>query len=113
MKKISTLILACSTSLIFAQTISETRIKDIVTTLAADNMKGRKVGTPENEKAAEFIAEQFKKNKLDYCYGKSYLVPFHHNDEMYYNVCAIKKGKQDYHTHHNVVDTKIFYTQYL
>ncbi|WP_312322102.1 M28 family peptidase [Soonwooa sp.] len=95
MKKISTLILACSTSLVFAQTISESRIKDIVTTLAADNMKGRKVGTPENEKAAEYIAEQFKKNKLDYCYGKSYLVPFHYNDEMYFNVCAIKKGKTD------------------
>lgn len=95
MKKITALLLACSASLIFAQSISENRIKEIVTTLSSDDMKGRKVGTPENEKAAEYIAEQFKKNKLDYCYGQSYLVPFHYKDEMYFNVCAIKKGKTD------------------
>lgn len=95
MKKLSTLLLLSSASFVFSQTISENRIKDIVTTLASDEMKGRKVGTPENEKAAEFIAEQFKKNKLEYCYGNSYLVPFHHKDEMLFNVCAIKKGKTD------------------
>ena len=55
-------------------------------------MEGRKIGTPGNEKAADYIAAQFKKNGLDYCYGNSYFVPFHHKDEMYFNVCAIKKG---------------------
>lgn len=92
MKKISTLILACSYTFIFSQDIKIDRIKDIVTTLSADEMKGRKLGTDGNMKAAEYIAEQFKKNKLDYCYGSSYLVPFHYKDEMYFNVCAIKKG---------------------
>ncbi len=92
MKKISTLLLACTSTFIFAQNIKTERIKDIITTLSSDELKGRKVGTEGNMKAAEYIAEQFKKNKLDYCYGTSYLVPFHYKDEMYFNVCAIKKG---------------------
>lgn len=92
MKKITTLLFACTFGLSFSQEISKQRITDIVTTLASDEMEGRKVGTPGNEKAADYIAEQFKKNGLDYCYGQSYFVPFHHKDEMYFNVCAIKKG---------------------
>ncbi|MGV4412831.1 M28 family metallopeptidase [Chryseobacterium sp. T1] len=92
MKKICTILLISTFGLSFSQEIKEDRIKDIITTLASDEMKGRKIGTEENMKAAEYIAEQFKKNKLDYCYGSSYLVPFHYKDEMYFNVCAIKKG---------------------
>lgn len=92
MKKICTILLISAFGLSFSQEIKEDRIKDIITTLASDAMKGRKIGTEENMKAAEYIAQQFKKNKLDYCYGSSYLVPFHYKDEMYFNVCAIKKG---------------------
>lgn len=80
----------------FAQKIKEDRIKDIITTLASDEMKGRKFGTEENVNAAKYIAEQFKKNKLEYCVGDSYLVPFTYKDgNTYYNVCGIKKGKTD------------------
>ncbi|KAF5305967.1 hypothetical protein FQR65_LT18641 [Abscondita terminalis] len=82
--------------LYFSQEIKEARIKEIVSTLASDEMKGRKFGTEENLKAAQYIAEQFKQNKLDYCYGDSYLVPFTYKDgKTYYNVCGVKKGTED------------------
>ena len=75
-----------------AQHVKEERIKTIVSTLAADDMKGRKVGTEGNLKAAQYIAEQFKNNQLDYCFGTSYLVPFTYKGETAYNVCGIQKG---------------------
>lgn len=75
------------------QEISVNRVKDIVATLAADSMQGRKFRTPQNLEAAQYIAKQFEKNKLDYCIGDSYLVPFKYKDgHTYYNVCGLKKG---------------------
>jgi hypothetical protein len=48
------------------------KVVAVVSTLASDEMKGRKFGTPENDKAAEYIAKEFKQNNLDYCFGDSY-----------------------------------------
>ena len=82
-------------SLCFAQEVSEKRILDIISTLAADKMNGRVIGTPENAAAAEYIASLFKENKLEYCTGNSYLVPFLYKGETAYNICGIKKGKSE------------------
>lgn len=54
-------------------------------------MKGREIGTAENDKAAEYIAQLFKENNLEYCTGNSYLVPFNYKGKTAYNVCAVKK----------------------
>ena len=79
----------------FAQQITKDRIVGIVSTLASDDMKGRKFGTLENDKAAEYIAAEFKKNNLDYCFGDSYLIPFDYKGQKGYNVCGIKKGSSE------------------
>ena len=44
----------------FAQTITGPEMKDILTVLASDEYEGRETGTPGNEKAAQFIADQLK-----------------------------------------------------
>jgi len=67
----------------------------IISTLASDEMKGRKFGTPENDKSAEYIANEFKINNLDFCVGDSYLIPFEYKGKKGYNVCGIKKGKSE------------------
>lgn len=95
MKKVSFIFLVAQSIFSFAQEIPKERIVSIVSTLASDEMKGRKFGTPENDKAAEYIAKEFKQNKLDYCYGDSYLIPFEYNGTKGYNVCGIKKGKSE------------------
>jgi Peptidase family M28/PDZ domain len=46
---------------IFGQSISEKKLKKHIGYLASDRMKGRGTGTPEERKAAEYLAEQFKK----------------------------------------------------
>lgn len=78
-----------------AQNVKEKSIRETLSTLADDKMKGRKIGTPENDATANFIAEKFKANGLDYCVGSSYLVPFQFEDKTVYNVCGIKKGKSE------------------
>ncbi|GGG46470.1 peptidase M28 [Epilithonimonas arachidiradicis] len=95
MKKIIFFILAANSLFTFAQEVSKERVINIVSTLASDEMKGRKFGTPENDKAAEYIAQEFKKNNLDYCFGDSYLIPFEYKGQKGYNVCGIKKGKSE------------------
>lgn len=93
MKKSSVIFLLLLPLVVFSQDISKERIVNIVSTLASDEMKGRKFGTQENDRAAEYIASEFKKNSLDYCFGDSYLIPFEYKGKKGYNVCAIKKGK--------------------
>src|SRR6266436_10019077 len=44
--------------------------------LAAENMRGRATGSPELEKAAAYIAKQFKADGLQPLDGKSYLQAF-------------------------------------
>lgn len=95
MKKLITAIVLAQSFLTFAQEISKERVVNIVSTLASDEMKGRKFGTPENDKAAEYIASEFKKDDLDYCFGDSYLIPFEYKGQKGFNVCGIKKGKSE------------------
>ncbi|MBB4806676.1 Zn-dependent M28 family amino/carboxypeptidase [Chryseobacterium defluvii] len=95
MKKLAYLTLSLFSIFTFAQEVSKERVHTVLSTLASDEMKGREIGTPENEKAAQYIAKLFKENNLEYCTGKSFLVPFDYNGKKAYNVCGIKKGKTD------------------
>ncbi|WP_379967910.1 M28 family peptidase [Epilithonimonas sp. UC225_85] len=95
MKKLSLILFITQSIFSFAQEISKDRIVNIISTLASDEMKGRKFGTPENDKAAEYIASEFKKNNLEYCFGDSFLIPFEYKGQKGFNVCGIKKGKTE------------------
>lgn len=95
MKKLTYLTLSLFSALTFAQKVSKERVKTVISTLASDEMKGREIGTPENDNAANYIATLFKENKLEYCTGNSYLIPFDYNGKTAYNVCGLKKGKSD------------------
>lgn len=95
MKKLTFLTLSLFSIFSFAQEVSTERINTILSTLASDEMKGREIGTPENDNAANYIAKLFKENNLEYCTGNSYLVPFDYKGKTVYNVCGIKKGKTD------------------
>lgn len=95
MKKLNYLVLSLFSTLCFAQDVSTEKIKTVISTLASDKMKGREIGTPENDNAANYIAALFKENKLEYCTGTSYLVPFDYKGKTAYNVCGIKKGKSE------------------
>ena len=95
MKKLTYLVLSLFSAAAFAQEVSTERIKTVISTLASDEMKGREIGTPENDNAANYIATLFKENNLEYCTGNSYLVPFDYKGKTAYNVCGIKKGKSE------------------
>jgi len=95
MKKTSITFFLLLYAVAYAQDISKQRVVGIISTLASDEMKGRKFGTPENDKSAEYIASEFKKNNLDYCFGDSYLIPFEYKGQKGFNVCGIKKGKSE------------------
>lgn len=95
MKKVIFFVLAANSLFSFAQDISKEKVLAVVSTLASDELKGRKFGTPENDKAAEYIAKEFKQYNLDYCFGDSYLIPFEYKGQKGYNVCGIKKGKSE------------------
>ncbi|WP_126653193.1 M28 family peptidase [Chryseobacterium aureum] len=95
MKKLTYFTLSLFSIVTFAQEVSRERVKTVLSTLASDEMKGREIGTQENENAANYIAKLFKENNLEYCTGKSYLVPFDYNGKTVYNVCGVKKGKTD------------------
>lgn len=95
MKKITYLTLSLFSAFTFAQEVSQERIKTVISTLASDEMKGREIGTSENDNAANYIASLFKENKLEYCTGNSYLIPFDYKGKTAYNVCGIKKGKSN------------------
>lgn len=82
MQKVFTLILAGFTSLFsFAQNIDKVinvqEVGRIETVLSSDEMQGRKTFTPSIDRAADFIAAEFKKSGLKYFDGlKSYKQPF-------------------------------------
>lgn len=95
MKKLTFFTLSLFSVFTFAQEVSKERVNTILSTLASDEMKGREIGTPENENAANYIAKLFKENNLEYCTGNSYLVPFDYKGKTVYNVCGVKKGKTD------------------
>ncbi|WP_027380458.1 M28 family peptidase [Chryseobacterium daeguense] len=95
MKKLTYLTFSLFSFFSFAQEVSKERIKTVISTLASDEMKGREIGTAENDNAAHYIAKLFKENNLEYCTGNSYLVPFDYKGKTAYNVCGVKKGKTD------------------
>jgi Zn-dependent M28 family amino/carboxypeptidase len=95
MKKLTYLTFSLFSLFTFAQEVSKERIQTVLSTLASDDMKGREIGTQENENAANYIAKLFKENNLEYCTGDSYLVPFDYKGKTVYNVCGVKKGKTD------------------
>jgi len=95
MKKIAYLFLCLFPAASFAQEVTPDRVKTVIATLASDEMKGREIGTPENENAANYIAKLFKENRLEACTGDSYLVPFEYKGKTVYNVCGIRKGKSE------------------
>lgn len=95
MKKLAYLTLSLFSAFTFAQEVSPDRIKTVISILASDEMKGREIGTPENDNAAQYIARLFEENNLEYCTGNSYLVPFTYKGKTAYNVCGVKKGKND------------------
>lgn len=95
MKKLTYLTFSLFSIFSFAQEVSTERVQTVLATLASDEMKGREIGTAENDNAANYIAKLFKENNLDFCTGNSYLVPFEYKGKTAYNVCGVKKGKTE------------------
>ncbi|MFT4202295.1 MAG: M28 family peptidase [Chitinophagaceae bacterium] len=59
------------------KTIQESSVRAILSTLAADDMRGRKAFTPDIDRAGDFIAAQFKKTGLSHASGQdSFLQKF-------------------------------------
>ncbi|MGN6401347.1 MAG: M28 family peptidase [Flavisolibacter sp.] len=58
------------------EVINVKEVERIETVLASDDMRGRKAGTPDIDKAADFIAGEFKKAGLQPLQGNSYLQEF-------------------------------------
>jgi aminopeptidase YwaD len=56
--------------------IDSGRYLDHVKALASPEMKGRATGSPELEKAARYLADQYRALGLEPAFGKSYLQPF-------------------------------------
>ena len=73
-------LLATTTSFIFAQNIDKiinpTEVERIEKILSSDDMQGRRTFSPGIDKAALFIADEFKKAGLQPINGKSYLQEF-------------------------------------
>src|SRR5829696_1144560 len=67
-------IAACAQSINSATSVKE--VERIETTLASEEIRGRKAGTPDIDKAANFIADEFKKTGLQPLQGDSYLQDF-------------------------------------
>jgi hypothetical protein len=59
-----------------APAIDAGRYLDVVKHLAGPDLKGRGTGTPELEKAAQYLARQFERAGLKPAAGKSFLQPF-------------------------------------
>lgn len=76
MKLLFTAFFLSVTGLVFAQQPSAKRITKHVRFLASDKMKGRGTGSPENEKAAAYLAKQFRKYGLTPLGTDGYYQPF-------------------------------------
>jgi Zn-dependent M28 family amino/carboxypeptidase len=80
MKKITQLFIvlfvACNSHAQKNDIIKATEVQRIETVLASDDMRGRRVGTPDIDRAAHFIADEFKKAGLQPLKGNSFLQEF-------------------------------------
>ncbi len=82
-----------------APIFSEQRMMDHIKYLASDKLKGRGLGTPELDSAANYIAEKFKEYGLE-TMGNSWFQPFSQNlpgkgEVKMKNVVAIIKGTDE------------------
>src|SRR5947209_4461438 len=81
MKKIKLLLLLLTQTKSFCQNagalINAREVSRIESALASDEMRGRKAGTPDIDRAASFIANEFKKAGLQPLQGNSYLQEFY------------------------------------
>jgi hypothetical protein len=80
MKKFLLLLFSAANLVAFAQKedaiINAQQVQRIESVLASDDMRGRRAGTPDIDKAARFIADEFKKAGLQPLQGSSFLQPF-------------------------------------
>lgn len=95
MKRVQLFLVASMIGTFASAQYSKSKQTEYVKTLASDDMEGRMFGTQGGKKAADYIAEHFKKNNLKPCIGDSFLIPFEHKEKTGYNVCGIQKGKTD------------------
>src|SRR4051812_39613847 len=58
------------------QIINATEVERIEKTLSSNEMRGRKAGTPDIDRAADFIAAEFKKAGIQPIKGDSYFQAF-------------------------------------
>ena len=77
----SYLLLTLAANFAFAATVGQSsfdpdRYLAHIKYLSSPELKGRATGSPELEKAADYIAAQFKADGLEPVGGKSYLEPF-------------------------------------
>ncbi len=87
------------------------RLKATVTHLASDEMKGRRAGSPEGEKAARWMAAEFEKIGLKKGGSDGYLQPFKLRDGGdAFNVIGLLEGSGDEFVvlgcHHDHLGTK-------
>ncbi|GAB3951703.1 hypothetical protein GCM10028805_32380 [Spirosoma harenae] len=76
MKRYLSIFLGLLTLPLFGQEPSAKQIKKHIRYLASDNMKGRGTGSPENAKAARYIANYFRKYRLAPLGTNGYYQPF-------------------------------------
>jgi hypothetical protein len=97
----------------------QVRLKATVSFLASDEMKGRRAGTPEGEKAARWMAEQFETIGLKKGTPDGYLQKFKLKGETSpdgFNVLGLLEGTTDefvalccHHDHVGMKDGKIYH----
>jgi Zn-dependent M28 family amino/carboxypeptidase len=97
-KRFSAIILLLLTQQIsFSQSIDKIinakEVEKIEKKLSSDDMRGRKVFTPDIDRAADFIAAEFKKAKLQPVNGTSYLQEFVMFKPTFISAMAVVNGK--------------------
>ncbi|MBS1534983.1 MAG: M20/M25/M40 family metallo-hydrolase [Bacteroidetes bacterium] len=65
-----------------AEYVNENNLKKHISYLASDELKGRLAGSPEEQKAADYIAAEFKKIGLKPYLGNSYSIPFEYSYKL-------------------------------
>src|SRR4051812_37243009 len=84
--------------------ISVSEVKRIESVLAADDMRGRRAGTPDIDRAASFIADEFKKAGLQPLAGNDFLQKFDMIRPRFKSLKA-SIGDQDFDTKKVIVIT--------
>jgi hypothetical protein len=110
------MILLCLLAALSPQEIQD-RLKATVAHLASDEMKGRRAGSPEGEKAARWMAAQFEKVGLKKGGSDGFLQPFKMKQDGSdaFNVVGLLEGTADefvvlgcHHDHLGVKDGAVF-----